>query len=170
MKYYLLLLSILSFIAFGQVSYSWWLTEEFVPTSDEALGIQASEYNSNFEKVMIFQCDNNLIFSKKQCSEINKNNAKFSITKDLNSDGKNEIFNVGVAKSLSNDFYHILSIRDSNNRLIQTLTIKSGKPKFSAIHLIGNKIAWARCMLCGDLAYVKYNGQRWFLDWANDYG
>ena len=170
MRYILLLLSILSFVASSNVTYAWWLTKEFQPKEIDAFGIKASDYHPEFTKITMFQCNNNSTFNEEQCNEIKLNNAKFTFVGDFNSDGINETFNIGVAKNLSGEFFYIMSIKDAQNQLVQTLTIKSDKPMFSAMYLIGNKLAWARCMHCGDLAYVTYNGKKWFLDWANDYG
>lgn len=153
----------------SEVNYAWWVTYRYEPTSYDFQKIKASDLNPNFESLSVFSCDLPATFTVEECEQIKANGLTLRATGDFNSDGVEEIWHVGVAKTKKGQYYKFLIAVSEKGELLHFLNIEHNKPGFSVFLVRNRSLSWAMCMECGDLADLVWSNGSFKLDWRGDY-
>jgi len=145
------------------VKESWWLTLDLEPRTTELNGLPIGEFNSNWQYAQYL--DNADIKNKISAKDFEQfEQSSFSFTKavDLNNNGVDEIFRVGVYKDKDEHQGIFLAILEKG-KLVKVLS-DSTKQNFSALLLDNGQLYWYRCMQCGDYEKLVSSGSSYFLE------
>ncbi|WP_394175916.1 hypothetical protein [Thalassotalea litorea] len=149
------------------IGVAWWVDYTYEPKSD------ASKYSSKFSALEIYSCADNKYFTPQQCAEIAHNKGMFSAIRDLNRDGVQELWSVGVAKYKSGKYPYanVVIVSDLNTKEIkQVLTVDLNKPRFAVLFGKANELSLFFCMECGSYADIQWQNNQWALVWPEPYG
>ncbi|MBK6740955.1 MAG: hypothetical protein IPG64_25475 [Haliea sp.] len=128
----------------------------------------ASKYGDQFSTVELFTCENDKYFSAEQCDDVSENNVTFTVLRDLNNDGVNELWSVGVAKYKVGKYPYanLVVVSDPTTKEIQqVLSVELNEPGFAVFSSKANKLSLFFCMECGSYADIVWNNNEWALVW-----
>lgn len=148
------------------VSRAWWIDYKYEPESD------ATRYGDEFSAIDFYTCENNKYFSAEQCQEILKNNGQFSVLRDLNGDGINELWSVGVAKYKGGKYSYANVAVVSNpktKQIEQVLSVKLKEPSFAIFLGKENELSLFFCMECESYVDILWKNNKWVLAWPEPY-
>ena len=146
---------------------AWWVDYVYEPTSD------ATKYAAIFSALELYTCKNDKYFTTEQCQEIARNNGSFNVIRDLNNDGINELWSVGVARYKSGKYPYANVVIISNpktNEVQQVLTVELKEPGFAVFFGKDNELSLFFCMECGSYADIQWKNNKWALVWPEPYG
>jgi len=162
MKILILILLVVSHLTYA--GESWWNDFSYVPKNKSYNNINAEAFNKYFTSIEFYSCDNYKIFTKEQCDDIAKYGGKFELEIDYNKDGKNELWNIGIAKN-DDDWYPyatVIMVRDAKSlKILQILKIDSTHPHFSIFNKYKESLAVYNCMLCAHHIEIIWDGTTW---------
>ena len=143
------------------VGRTWWVYYVYEPKSE------ASRYSRDFSAIEIYTCKNNKYFTLEQCQEIRRNKGFFSAVRDLNDDGRKELWSVGVAKfksdrSGNNPYANVVVVSNpETNEIQQVLTFEKKEPGFAVFLGKENELSLFFCMECGSYVDIEWINNRW---------
>ncbi|MDQ2070486.1 hypothetical protein [Natronospira bacteriovora] len=168
MKLFLSLAFIL--VAVDAPGKAWWVTERVTPSDTRYLGQSVDTLRVDFEKIAIFDCGSDNVFSPSQCQELAEQRAMFRV--DMSIDKSSEIlrWEVGLAETEAGQDYKILIASNLQDDEIEVVFSEyTVDTHFSALFVREGRLFWAHCLECGQLAEVLYEDGRWVLDWGDEY-
>ncbi|MEA5446889.1 hypothetical protein VCB98_13760 [Gammaproteobacteria bacterium AB-CW1] len=149
---------------------AWWVTEQVAPTDTEYLGHSVDTLRSEFEKVAIFTCGSDGVFSSSQCQELAEQGAMFRVEMSPGNASEALRWEVGLAETEAGQDYKILiasSLKDDEiEAVFSEYTVDT---HFSALFVRDGSLFWTHCLECGQFAEVLYEAGRWILDWGDEY-
>lgn len=127
---------------------AWWLDITFKPTSQTIRGIPLEKFSNDWEYAELLSCiDLSQQVSPKDIKEFKSSRFSYEKRLDLNRNGKQEQFVVGVYQRKSGVQGQFISIFEQD-KLIKTFT-KDGVAGFSALLIDKGQVYWSFCMQCG---------------------
>jgi hypothetical protein len=143
--------------------FAWWYTIQFRPVSATVFGLDVRTFNNKWIYATVV--DNNLL--KEQIAEddfqnFNKSALSFSLMYDLDGNGIDEEFFVGVYETHEGEIGRFIAIMQ-DGKLLQYF-MESGLNNFSALLQTNQEVRWYKCMECGEFESINWNGESFMLE------
>ena len=149
--------------ATSQAGESWWITLKLKPENNSLQGLPVSRFNANWTYASFIGNDDiKKKIGDKDYQTFIKPSFSFSRDPDLNNNGVDESFHVGVYKDNSNAEGVFLAIFEQG-KLVKVLTDGTHQ-NFSALLINEKQLFWYRCMECGTYEQLVWSGSSYFLE------
>ncbi|KGM56499.1 hypothetical protein N799_03530 [Lysobacter arseniciresistens ZS79] len=142
---------------------AWWYAMEFEPVSRIVHGIDVARFDSSWSRADALGA--RMLESRVEpggLSEFHDSGLSLSLTADLDGDGTDEDFFVGVFAANDGSRGRFLAIT-RDGRLLHHFT-QSGTAGFSALLAQGDEVRWYKCLQCGDFDSIRWAGSSYALE------
>lgn len=134
---------------------AWWYAMEFEPTSRTVHGIDVARFDASWSHADALGTA--MLESRVEPGELtgfDDSGLSFSLSADLDGDGTDEDFLVGVFAANDGSRGRFLAI-SRDGRLLHHFT-QSGPTGFSALLEHGGEVRWYKCLQCGEFESVRW--------------
>lgn len=147
----------------GQPITAWWYNINFEPTSAAVRGIDVHMIDDGWRRATVL--DTTLLVSRIPRDDFQRFEASplsFSLQADLDRDGVDEDFFVGVFETAQGERGSFVAIA-RNGRPVKHFEA-TGITGFSALMRGEGEVRWYRCMECGEFESIKWKGNSYVLE------
>ena len=146
---------------------AWWVDVQFVPSDTKINGIHIDAIETDWTGAKrLNRNDVTKIVSPTELAEFEQSPFKFDSLMDVDKDGIEEHFFVGVYKTAKSTGRFLLV--EKNNKIVAKFQ-RDGIPGFSALLKYNGELRWYKCMLCGDYEkIVMANGNYLLIEEETD--
>ncbi len=158
------------------VTYAWWLTVVFPATETDIEGIPVNTLNPSWVHASVLTRSKipKEALASDDMNPMKEFNYRFIIEKDINGDGNPEKVLTGVYQDKNNsEGRFVLVLEKKDNKWEKSFLLNSDdKPGFSILNETQQgEIYWTFCMECGMAGYIKWDSNKFYIEWqSEDYG
>jgi len=142
---------------------AWWVDIQFQPGPTKARGFDARSVDKNWTHISALDAD--MLKGRVPDQEIEafrKSGFSFSLKSDLDGDGVQEDFFVGVYETNRGEHGRFVAIA-RNGRVVKHFA-ESGTASFSALQQGDGEVHWYKCMECSDFDTIRWSGEDFTLE------
>lgn len=142
---------------------AWWVDIQFQPGSTKARGFDARSMDKNWKLISALEVD--MLKGRipdEEIEKFRKSGFSFSLKSDLDGDGVQEDFFVGVYETNEGDVGRFVAI--ARNGSIVRHFDESGSGNFSALLQGDREVRWYKCMECESFDSIRWGGEDFTLE------
>lgn len=142
---------------------AWWVDIQFQPGSMEARGFDARSVDKSWKRISALDAD--MLKGRipdEEIEEFRKSGFSFSLMSDLDGDGVQEDFFVGVYETSEGEVGRFVAIV-RNGRIVRHFD-ESGSGSFSVLLQGDGEVRWYKCMECESFDSIRWGGEDFTLE------
>lgn len=142
---------------------AWWVDIQFQPGSTTAKGFDVRSVDKGWKRISALDVD--MLKGRipdEEIEEFRKSGFSFSLKSDLDGDGVQEDFFVGVYETNEGEVGRFVAIV-RNGRVVRHFD-ESGSGSFSALMQGDGEVRWYKCMECGSFESIRWSGEDFTLE------
>jgi hypothetical protein len=154
---------------------AWWLTVNFKVEGTSIEGIPIENIDPSWKYANILSRDKipKKALDSDPYDPMTEYNYRFIIEKDINNDGSAEKILTGVYETKDGNKGRFILILETVKKSWQKAFLKKGGETsgFSILNETKEGVVfWTFCMECGMAGYIKWDGEKYYIQWRDEEG
>lgn len=142
---------------------AWWVDIQFEPGTAKARGFDARSVDDRWKRMSVL--DSNILkrrIPEAEIEKLKKSGFSFSLKADLDRDGVQEDFFVGVYETIDGEPGRFVAIA-RNGRIVKHFH-ENGTAGFSALLRGDREVRWYKCMECDSFDSIIWTGEGYSIE------